>query len=120
VDRDVPQKGEESSRSALARLLEAEERLEARLEDAEREARRLVAEAVLRAEEQLAGLGAELEAARFTIESRLREARAHRLAELERAAGTALERFTRLGDPEIDHQARWVVDRILGDARGAP
>ena len=102
--------------SALARLLEQEQRLEAMLADTRSRAAELVAQAEREARAGALALEAELAEAAARAEADRTAHCAERLAELTREGEHSLARFRNLGPAQITELARWVASQVLDGA----
>jgi hypothetical protein len=106
--------------SALARLLEREQRLEAMLAGARAEAAELVAQAEREARAGAVALDAELAETASRAEADRSADCATRLAELTREGERALARFRNIEPAQITELAQWVASQVLeGAAAGA-
>lgn len=102
--------------SALGRLLEQEQRLEAMLADARTRAAELVAQAEREAGADALALEAELAEALTRAEALRSADCAARLAELTREGEQALTRFRNIGPERITQLAQWVASQVLEGA----
>jgi hypothetical protein len=102
--------------SALARLLEQEQRLEAMLADARSRAAELVAQAEREARANAAALEAELAEAASRAEADRTAHCAERLAELTRDGERTLARFRDIKPAQITELAQWVASQVLDGA----
>ncbi|HSE52859.1 MAG TPA: hypothetical protein VLB00_11780 [Gemmatimonadales bacterium] len=107
---------ESVSSSALARLLEQEQRLEVMLADARSRAAELVARAEQEARGGALALEAELAEAAARAEVDRTAHCAERLAELTRDGERSLARFRNIGPAQITELAQWVASRVLDGA----
>jgi hypothetical protein len=107
---------ESAPSSALARLLEQEQRLEAMLAGARTRAAELVAQAQREADAGALTLEAELRDAAAVAETRRSADCAERLAELTREAERTLDRFRDLGPAQLTRLAQWVASQVLEGA----
>ena len=107
---------ESAPSSALGRLLEQEQRLEAMLGDARTRAAELVAQAEREARAGALALEAELAEA-VTRAQAVRSADcAERLAELTCEGERSLARFRNIGPAQITELAEWVASQVLDGA----
>jgi len=97
----------------LERLFELEQRLEARLADARREAERLVADAEAAATARARALEAELVAAASALDSSIQAEREQREREIAAAAAQDAARFESVSPGRVRTLAQLVVERLL-------
>ena len=107
---------ESAPSSALARLLEQEQRLEAMLAGARTRAAELVAQAEREARAGALALEAELTEAAALAERRRSADCAERLAELTREGERSLARFRDLKPARLTRLAQWVASQVLEGA----
>lgn len=100
-------------RSALARLLEVESRLEATLEEARAASAALLARAAEQAERRQDSLAAELAAADAELSARLAVDAETRIAEEEAALAAVRARYEAVDEAAAREHARWLVQRVL-------
>ena len=103
----------------MVRLLAAEESLDALVADARHQAEVLLACAEDEAQERLAGIHGDLEAARRELCQRITQERSERLALIEGRKSLQLEALAGIGRAEVDTLAELMVERVLADAGGA-
>jgi len=108
---------ESAPSSALARLLEQEQQLEAMLAGARTRAAELVARAEREARAGALALEAELAEAMTRAEAVRSADCAARLAEVTREGEQALTRFRSIGPERITELAQWVTSQVLEGAR---
>lgn len=112
---------ESAPSSALGRLLEQEQRLEAMLADARTRAAELVAQAEREARADALALEVALAEAVTRAEAVRSADCAARLAELTREGEQALIRFRNIGPERITELSQWVASQVLERASpGAP
>lgn len=97
----------------LARLLDAEERLEQELAAARADAEAVVAAANAAAAARLAALDAEVAAASTALRARLDAERVARAGEIAAAGAREVERFARVTGDRIDALARELATLLL-------
>jgi hypothetical protein len=100
-------------RSALARLLEVESRLEAALEEARAESAAVLERAAERAELRQGALAAELAAADDELSARLAVDAEARIAEEEAALAAVRARYEAVDEVAATEHAHWLVQQVL-------
>ncbi len=100
-------------RSALARLLEVESRLEAMLEEARTDSAAASRSAAEQAELRHGSLTAELAAADAELSARLTADAEARIAEEAAALAAVRARYEAVDAAAIERHARWLVQQVL-------
>lgn len=111
--RRKPSPPDPAPRSALARLLEVESRLEAMLAEARREGDALLRDAEIRATTRIGSLEAELVAADAELSARLAAAAEGRIRAEASVVAARCARFEALEPADLSVLADWVVEQVL-------
>ena len=112
--RDGGKPEDADATSKLSRLLETEVELEAMLQDAKREAKRLVELAESAAEDRVQQFELQLEAEEATVRDRIARQRDQAIDSIREEARQETARLDELDEATVNELASYVVDLLLG------
>ncbi len=102
------------AKSKLSRLLETEVELEAMLQEARQEAKRLVELAESAAEDRVQQFELKLEAEEARVRDRIARERDQAVASIREEAGRETDQLEELDDATVNELASYVLDLLLG------
>ena len=120
--RDGDERKDADATSKLSRLLETEVELEAMLEEARREAKRLVELAESAAQDRVHQFELQLEAHESVVRERITRERDAAIASIREQARQQVEQLDEIDDATVDALASYVLGLLLGrpDSRSGP